>query len=76
MEYTQVRKAVTIYYFEQGFKSLSEACKFANVNYRTMDNMINGRTILKLYSIKELIEKLNEKFTAVEIDGQLIIVRR
>jgi hypothetical protein len=29
-----------------------------------------------LYSIKELIEKLNEKYTAKEIDGKLIIVRR
>jgi hypothetical protein len=37
---------------------------------------LNGINALKLYSIKELIEKLNEKYTAKEIEGKLIIVRR
>lgn len=76
MDYKQVRKVITIYYFEQNYKSLSDACKFANVNYRVFDNMINSRTTLKLYLIKEFVEKLNEKYTAKEIDGNLIIVRR
>jgi hypothetical protein len=67
---------VTAFYIKQGKKTLLEACETADVNYTTIYNQLSGRTALKLYSIKELIEKINEKFTAKEIDGKLIIVRR
>lgn len=72
----QARMEVTAFYIKQGKKTLLEACETADVNYTTIYNQLSGRTALKLYSIKELIEKLNEKFTAKEIDGNLIIVRR
>lgn len=72
----QARMEVTAFYIKQGKKTLLEACETADVNYTTIYNQLSGRTALKLYSIKELIEKINEKFTAKEIDGKLIIVRR
>ncbi len=72
----QARMEVTAFYIKQGKKTLLEACETADVNYTTIYNQLSGRTALKLYSIKELIEKLNEKFTAVELNDNLVIVRR
>jgi hypothetical protein len=72
----QARMEVTAFYIKQGKKTLLEACETADVNYTTIYNQLSGRTTLKLYSIKELIEKLNEKFTAVELNDNLVIVRR
>jgi hypothetical protein len=76
MEYKQARREVTLFYTQQGHSSLFEACKSVGLSYAVIYKQLSGLTKLKLYSIKELIEKLNEKFTAVEIDGKLIIVRR
>lgn len=76
MTHQEVRKAVTLYYIDQGHKSLSSACKKANINYRIIDNMLNGRTEIKLPIINDLVEKLNDKFCIKEINNQPLIVRR
>jgi len=76
MNHTELRKAVTLYYIEQGYKSLNKACEHAKVNYTSINNMLNGRTEIKLPMIKELVENLNEKFTIKEIEGKYLIVRR
>ena len=76
MNYKEIRKVVTIYIFEQGFKSLSDACKHAGVNYTVITNMLNGRTEIKLPMINELVENLNEKFCIKVIEGKPLIVRR
>jgi hypothetical protein len=72
----QARKEVTLFYIQQGYSNLLEACETAQISYSSIYKQLNGINALKLYSIKELIEKLNEKYTAKEIDGNLIIVRR
>ena len=76
MNHQEVRKVVTIYIFEQGFKSFSEACKVAKVNYTVITNMLSGRTTLKLQIINGLVENLNEKFCIKLIDDKPLIVRR
>ena len=76
MTHQEVRKTVTLYYIEQGYKSLRSACKKANDNHRIIDNMLNGRTEIKLPIINELVENLNEKFCIKEINGKPLIVRR
>ena len=76
MTHQEIRKAVTLYYIDQGHKSLSSACEKANVNYRIIDNMLNGRTEIKLPMINELVEKLNEKFCIKVIEDKPLIVRR
>jgi hypothetical protein len=76
IDHQQVKREVTIFYILQGLGSLLEACEKAKLNYMPIYNQLNGRTELKLYSIKELVEKINEKFTAVEVDGKLVITRR
>lgn len=76
MNYKEVRKVVTIYIFEQGFKSFAEACKHAGVNYTVITNMLSGRTEIKMPMINELVENLNEKFCIKKIDGKPLIVRR
>ena len=76
INHQQAKREVTIFYIQQGLGNLLEACEKAGLNYMPIYNQLNGRTELKLYSIKELIEKLNEKFTAVEVEGKLIISRR
>lgn len=76
MTHQEVRKVVTLYYIEQGYKSLSDACKCANVNYRVIDNMLNGRTEIKLPIINELVENLNEKYCVKLVDDKPLIVRR
>ena len=76
MNYKEVRKVVTLYYIKQGSKSLSDACKKANVNYRVIDNMLNGRTEIKLPIINELVENLNEKYCIKLVDEKPLIVRR
>jgi molybdenum-dependent DNA-binding transcriptional regulator ModE len=72
----QARKEVTLFYIQQGHKSLLDACEKAEISYSSIYKQLHGINALKLYSIKELVEKLNEKYTAKEIDGKLIIVRR
>jgi hypothetical protein len=76
MTHKEVRKVVTLYYIEQGYKSLNKACEDAGVNYRVIDNMLNGRTEIKLPIINELVENLNEKFTIKVIEDKPLIVRR
>jgi hypothetical protein len=76
IQYQQARMEVTAYYIRQGKKNLLEACEGVEMNYTTIYNQLAGITALKLYLIKEFVEKLNEKYTAKEIDGNLIIVRR
>lgn len=76
MTHQEVRKVVTLYYIERGYKSLSDACKKANVNYRVIDNMLNGRTEIKLPMINELVENLNEKFCIKLVEDKPLIVRR
>jgi hypothetical protein len=50
------------------------------MNYTTIYNQLAGITAFKLYLIKEFVEKLNEKYTAKEIEGngkyELLICRR
>jgi hypothetical protein len=72
----QARKEVTIFYIKEGYKSLLDACENAEISYSSIYKQLHGINALKLYSIKELVEKLNEKYTAVEVDGKLIITRR
>ena len=72
----QARMEVTSFYIQQGKKDLKQACESVEMNYTTIYNQLAGITAFKLYLIKEFVEKLNEKFTAKEIDGNLIIVRR
>lgn len=76
MTHQEVRKVVTIYIFEQGFKSFVDACKHAGVNYTVITNMLSGRTEIKLPMINELVENLNEKFCIKLVDGKPLIVRR
>lgn len=76
MNYKEIRKVVTIYIFEQGFKSFADACKHTGVNYTVITNMLNGRTEIKLPIINDLVEKLNEKFCIKVIEGKPLIVRR
>ena len=76
MNYKEVRKVVTIYIFVQGFKSFSDACKVAGVNYTVITNMLSGRTEIKLPIINELVENLNEKFCIKLVEGKPLIVRR
>jgi hypothetical protein len=76
IQYQQARKEVTLFYIQQGYSSLLEACETAKISYSSIYKQLNGINALKLYSVKELIEKLNDKYTAKEIDGKLIIVRR
>lgn len=76
MTHQEVRKVVTLYYIEQGYKSLNKACEEAGVNYRVIDNMLNGRTEIKLPIINELVENLNEKFCIKLVDDKPLIVRR
>lgn len=76
MTHQELRKVVTLYYIEQGYKSLSSACKKANVNHRIIDNMLNGRTEIKLPMINELVENLNEKFCIKIIEKKPLITRR
>ena len=72
----QARMEVTAFYIKQGKKTLLDACLSTEMNYTTIYNQLAGITAFKLYLIKEFVEKLNEKYTAKEIDGNLIIVRR
>lgn len=72
----QARMEVTAFYIQQGKKNLLEACESVGMNYTTIYNQLAGKTAFKLYLIKEFVEKLNEKFTAVELNDKLIIVRR
>ena len=72
----QARMEVTAFYIKQGKKTLLDACLSTEMNYTTIYNQLSGITAFKLYLIKEFVEKLNEKNTAKEIDGNLIIVRR
>jgi hypothetical protein len=72
----QARIEVTAFYIKEGKKNLLEACESVEMNYTTIYNQLSGITVFKLYLIKEFVEKLNEKYTAKEIDGNLIIVRR
>jgi hypothetical protein len=72
----QARMEITAFYIQQGKKNLLEACESVEMNYTTIYNQLAGITAFKLYIIKEFVEKLNEKFTAKDIDGKLIIVRR
>jgi uncharacterized membrane-anchored protein len=67
---------VTAFYIKQGKKDLKQACESVEMNYTTIYNQLAGITAFKLYLIKEFVEKLNEKYTAKDIDGNLIIVRR
>lgn len=76
MTHQEVRKAVTLYYIDRGYRSLSDACKCAGVNYRIIDNMLNGRTEIKLPIINDLVENLNDKFCIKIIDGKPLITRR
>lgn len=76
MTHQEVRKVVTIYYIEQGHKTLLDACKFAKVNYTVITNMLNGRTEIKLPIINELVENLNEKFCIKLVEDKPLIVRR
>jgi hypothetical protein len=76
IQYQQARMEVTAYYIKEGKKNLLEACESVEMNYTTIYNQLAGITTFKLYLIKEFVEKLNEKYTAKEIDGKLIIVRR
>ena len=72
----QARMEVTAFYIKQGKKDLKQACESVEMNYTTIYNQLAGITAFKLYLIKEFVEKLNEKYTAKDIDGNLIIVRR
>lgn len=76
MTHQEVRKVVTLYYIEQGYKSLNKACEEAKVNYRVIDNMLNGRTEIKLPIINELVENLNEKYCIKLVEDKPLIVRR
>jgi len=76
IQYQQARMEVTAFYIRQGKKDLKQACESVEMNYTTIYNQLSGITAFKLYLIKEFVEKLNEKYTAKEIDGNLIIVRR
>ena len=76
IQYQQARMEVTAFYIRQGKKDLKQACKSVEMNYTTIYNQLAGITAFKLYLMKEFVEKLNEKYTAKEIDGKLIIVRR
>jgi molybdenum-dependent DNA-binding transcriptional regulator ModE len=76
ISHQQAKREVTVFLVLQGHGSLLEACETAQISYSSIYKQLNGINALKLYSIKELIEKLNEKYTAKEIDGKLIIVRR
>ena len=76
IQYQQARMEVTAFYIKEGKKNLLEACESVEMNYTTIYNQLSGITVFKLYLIKEFVEKLNEKYTAKEIDGNLIIVRR
>lgn len=73
MNYQELRREVTKYYIEQGHKSLTDACEKAKVNYTTIYNQLYGRSEIKLYSMKEFVEEINEKFT---INKDFKIVRR
>ena len=76
MNHQELRKVVTLYYIKQGYKSLNKACEKAGVNYRIIDNMLNGRTEIKLPIINELVENLNEKFFIKLVSEKPLIVRR
>ena len=64
----QVRMEVTAFYIKQGKKNLLDACLSTEMNYTTIYNQLAGITAFKLYLIKEFVEKLNEKYTAKEIE--------
>jgi uncharacterized membrane-anchored protein len=59
---------VTAFYIKQGKKNLLDACLSTEMNYTTIYNQLAGITAFKLYLIKEFVEKLNEKYTAKEIE--------
>ena len=76
MTHQEVRMELRSWIIKQGHKSLSSACEKANVNYRIIDNMLNGRTEIKLPMINELVENLNGKFCIKLVEGKPLITRR
>jgi uncharacterized membrane-anchored protein len=80
IQYQQARMEVTAYYIRQGKKDLKQACESVEMNYTTIYNQLAGITAFKLYLIKEFVEKLDDKYTAkeIEVNGnyELLICRR
>lgn len=76
MNHQEVRKEIMSWLPTQGVYSLTEATRIASVNYRVIDNMLNGRTEIKLPIINELVENLNEKYCIKLVEDKPLIVRR
>jgi hypothetical protein len=76
MDYKDLRKELMSWLPTQGIYTLTEATRIANVNYNAIYNQLNDRSEIKLSTINELVQNLNEKFCIKVIEGKPIIVRR
>ena len=76
IDYKQARREIMSYIAKQDKTSLKQACEDAGVSYTSIYNQTRGIQLVNVYKIREFVEKINEKFTAVEVEGKLVITRR